>query len=212
MGACRSASTSDDDSGDVRLVTALYTDAAQPGHGRRSSSTAVPTGPTASTTSPRRGARIDFLTQAVDGGGNVAVSSNKGAYFESTPIGPPTITVTGQQEPGGWFTGPVEVTVTPFLADGSPVDVTVNGAPASGAGHADRRRRLRHRRPPGERARGTGDGADRHQCADAQATTTPDFAAPRSGPVAVGLQAPDTGIGVASITYTTTTAAASRPR
>ncbi len=87
---------------------------------------------------PAAGTRVEFLSQAVDGVGNSAVSTDKGRLFEALPAGaapgtaaaPPTVTLSGTPAENGWFTGPVAVAAT-----GDPATtyaVTVDGTPTTG--------------------------------------------------------------------------------
>jgi Tol biopolymer transport system component len=75
---------------------------------------------------PVTGDEIEYFVQAVDGGsgGNVAVSTNKGFYYEALPAPPPPTggldpDLTGPVGQNGWFTGDVSVVI------GAPEDVTV---------------------------------------------------------------------------------------
>jgi Domain of unknown function DUF11/WD40-like Beta Propeller Repeat/VHL beta domain len=58
----------------------------------------------------------EFFVQAVDGAGNVSVTSFKGRYYETTPPQPPpagvTVTLAGTRGDNGWFTSPVVATAT----------------------------------------------------------------------------------------------------
>ena len=49
-----------------------------------------------------------------------AMSTNKGSYYRSVEVGPPTIDVSGNDfdAPTGWYTGPVDVMVAPFAPGG----------------------------------------------------------------------------------------------
>ena len=76
--------------------------------------------------------QVDFFVQVVDSGGNVSVSSDKGANFAATveltpppPPSAPVISLPPTSTPGQ-YDGDVTVTVTPGTA-GGPVNTTVNG-------------------------------------------------------------------------------------
>ena len=89
---------------------------------------------------PIAGVQAEFFVQAVDSAGTVAVSANKGNYFEAKP--PPTlpggvtVTLDGLKDANGWFVGDVRVTITgggdvQFEAsvDGQPFVVVASGEP-----------------------------------------------------------------------------------
>ena len=150
---------------------------------------------------------IDFYVQALDSGGHVAVSSNKGANFESLPAAPPTITANGERDANGWFTGPVQVAAAPFAA--GPVDVTVNGVPASSPlTLTDDGAYEVVATTPG------GPSSSEVVRIDAGAPTvsaTTSVPSPANGPVTVELLGTDAGIGVAAITWSTTGAETTGP-
>ena len=82
--------------------------------------------------------QVDYFVQVVDSGGNVSVSSHKGANFaatvELTPPPPPSapiISLPPTSTPGQ-YDGDVVVTVAPGSA-GGPVNTTVNGGPPTTA-------------------------------------------------------------------------------
>ncbi len=189
------------DESEIRRVTVLYTDAEDPGEWIE-----VPLDPLGGST---YGAdltvagidEIDFFTQAVDAGANVARSSNKGEYFRSVELGPPTITASGPLGPAGWFTGPVTVDVTPFVPGGD-VAVTVNGETAA---HpltlaSDGAYDVVATTPGGPAAT----EVLRIDTAAPTVEARPDPVTPSSVPVEVSLLGIDSGSGVASITYWTT--------
>ena len=76
--------------------------------------------------------QVDYFVQVVDSGGNVSVSSDKGANFagtvELTPPPPPSAPVISLPPTStpGQYDGDVVVTVAPGTA-GGPVNTTVNG-------------------------------------------------------------------------------------
>ena len=149
------------------------------------------------------GTEIDFIVQAADLGGNVAMSTNKGEYFEAVEVGPPSIDVAGPfDEQEGWYTGPVAVTVAPF-ATGALVDVTVNGEPAGTVLRLDQDGVY-------EIAASTPNGPITSSLVriDATAPTITASASPSlrpsTVPVDVTLVGEDAGIGVESIHYRTT--------
>jgi hypothetical protein len=189
------------DESEIRLVTALYTDAENPG-----TWVEVPLAPLGGNT---YGAdltvagidELDFFAQAVDAGGNVARSSNKGEYFRSVELGPPTITASGPLGPAGWFTGPVTIDVTPFVPGGDVI-VTVNGEPAAQplTLSADGAFDVVATTPGGPAAKEV-------VRIDAAAPTVEarraPLESPSSRPVEISLLGVDAGSGVASITYWT---------
>jgi hypothetical protein len=196
-----------DDSGDVRRVTVLFTNAAAPGTWTEVELVALGDGTYGADLRVPGVAAIDFFTQAVDAGGNVAVSSNKGTFFRSVPVAPPTITTTGPVGITGWYAGPVAVDVAPFAT--GPVDVTVNGTPTTTPLTLtdDGAYEVVATAPNGPSAR---EIVRIDTAAPAvSATTTPGSPAP--GPVTVDLLGTDVGIGVTSITYSTTGAQTSGP-
>ena len=120
-----------DDAGTLVFVNALFTDAGHPGEWQALRLVRQADGTFAETTSiASTVVDVDFIVQAVDAGGNVATSTNKGALFRSVPLGPPSITVNGPLGPSGWYTGPATVTVSPHPT-GGVVAVTVNGQTAT---------------------------------------------------------------------------------
>ncbi len=85
-----------DGSGEVRLVTVLWTDPASPGSWNETPLLALGDGRYgADVVLAADATAVDFYVQALDSGGNVGVSSNKGANFRSVPAAPPTITRDG---------------------------------------------------------------------------------------------------------------------
>ena len=82
--------------------------------------------------------QVDYFVQVVDTGGNVSVSSDKGANFagtvELTPPPPPSAPVISLPPTStpGQYEGDVVVTVAPGTA-GGPVNTTVNGGPPTTA-------------------------------------------------------------------------------
>ncbi len=196
----------------IRLVTVLYTDAANPGAWTEVRLAPLGNGVFGKDLPAVGFTSIDFFTQAVDAGGNVARSSNKGTYFASVTAAAPRIAVSGPLDPSGWYTGPVEVMVTPVVA-GDAVSVQLNGteinldgAPIQLSSDAVWDVTASTRNSPSERA------IVRIDSAAPTISGTRNPAAPRVvGPVDVTLLAADDGIGVASLTYTTTGAQASGP-
>jgi hypothetical protein len=82
---------------------------------------------------PATGTRLEYFVQAVDDAGNVAVSTYKARYYEALPAPPlpdgVTVTLDGTRGTGGWFLGPVDVTV----ADGAgrAIETSVDGGASS---------------------------------------------------------------------------------
>ncbi len=187
----------------VELVSVLYTNAAVPGTwvqvlleplGDGTFGADVPISPSITA--------IDFFTQAVDGGNNVARSSNKGEYFRSVPVGPPTITASGPLDASGWYTGPVTVSAAPFAGDG-PVGLSVNGTPATGPLMLDADGAYDVVATAGD---GTTERAVVRIDTDVPSigsTTTP-TTSPSPGDVEVRLLGVDAGIGVRSLTWSAT--------
>ena len=103
---------------------------------------------------PAVGTAVEWFIQAVDGAGNVAVTSNK-AFIKSVvtpaPTGDIQAEATGPQT-NGWYTGTVSVTIS-----GAPgISYSLDGAPFTPAAPPRwHRSRQRYRRPlaglPGQR-------------------------------------------------------------
>jgi hypothetical protein len=78
---------------------------------------------------PATGTRLEYFVQAVDQAGNVAVSTYKARYYEALPAPPlpdgVTVTLDGTRGTGGWFLGPVDVTVAD--GQGRPIETSVDG-------------------------------------------------------------------------------------
>ena len=72
---------------------------------------------------------LSYFVYAVDGAGNVATSSNKGALYQVATFGAPSglsISVSGPQATGGWYTN-AQITVAG--ASGATFETSVDGAP-----------------------------------------------------------------------------------
>jgi len=190
----------------VKRVLVLYTDAANPGTWTpedlvtQNGTTWTGAGPgTASGT-------VDYLVQAVDGDGNVGVSTNKGAYFPavSPPASSPaiTITVSGATLVDGYYNGAVSATVTgpaglTYSLDGSastpvtgPIGVAGDGTHLLTATDA------------------AGDAANQVVRIDTQPPVIHTSVSPPPGPsgwiqggTVVSIVAADAGSGVASLSY-----------
>ena len=80
---------------------------------------------------PSATANPEFFVQAVDGAGNVSVTSYKGRYYLTPPApangGSVSWALTGPQGQGGWFTGSVSVAIT--APAGATIDL--DGGPAN---------------------------------------------------------------------------------
>jgi Tol biopolymer transport system component len=80
---------------------------------------------------PVSGAQLEFFVQAVDGAGNVAVSTNKGFYYEGATVPPPAGGVDAAAgspaPPSGWFTGAVPLVFS--APPGVQIEVSVDGGP-----------------------------------------------------------------------------------
>ncbi len=73
---------------------------------------------------------ISYVVQAVDGSGNVGVSSNKGSGFPARSARTETApSLTLDTPPSGYATGPVTVTLDPGTSDPSGFTVSIDGAP-----------------------------------------------------------------------------------
>ncbi len=74
------------------------------------------------------GGKLDYLIQAIDSSGNVAVSTFKGLFHKAEELPPPPsgsgVEVSGTQGNNGWYTSSVTITVT-----GNPA-VTIDGKSA----------------------------------------------------------------------------------
>ena len=117
----------------VRQVVVLYTDGVKPGtwtalnlsssNGQTwtGSGTATPSG------------QVQYIVQALDGAGNVAVSNNEGTAFNASPQPVVAISLSGSGPINGFYTGAVTVNVTApsgstYFLDGSgPTPVPPNG-------------------------------------------------------------------------------------
>jgi hypothetical protein len=199
-----------DDTG-IALVTILHTDAADPGSWTEATLPAAGGGiHSAALAVPAGVETIDYFVQVVDVGGNVAVSSNKGAFFRSVVSGPPTIEIDGPFDTvTGWYQGPVEVSVTPFVPNGD-VSVTVNGSPSDSTFTLDAEGayEIVAVSPGGEVTR-------RQARLDATApvltVSSSPATRPSASPVTVSFSAGDNGSGVASLRYSTDGAFESGP-
>ena len=77
--------------------------------------------------------KLDYMIQAVDSSGNVAVSTFKGLFHKAQELPPPpagggehNVVITGTLGNNGWYTSPVTISVT-----GDPA-VTIDGVPTGG--------------------------------------------------------------------------------
>ncbi len=138
-GATATFTVRADDQGDASRVTRVYVlalpsnsgsapatwvgvDLAKTGADTWTGGVAVPAGTTSA----------DFLVQAVDASGNVGVSSNKGALYQTeTPPAPqpdaPTVTFSPQPAASGWVGG--AATVTASDPRSLPMSYSVDGGP-----------------------------------------------------------------------------------
>ncbi|MST32984.1 hypothetical protein GHK86_09670 [Acidimicrobiaceae bacterium USS-CC1] len=111
----------------VTQVVVLYTSGTSPG-----TWTELPLVPDAGgttwtgTESTVAGSDVQFLTQAVDAAGNVAVSDNEGADFSGTAPSPVAIALAGSQV-AGTYTG----TVTASITAPTGATCTLDGSPCS---------------------------------------------------------------------------------
>ncbi len=117
----------------VRQVLILYTDASAPGtwqvvnlsssNGQTWTASAVP---------PASG-QVQYVVEALDAAGNVAVSNNEGTAFDASAQPAVAITLSGNGPTNGFFTGPVMATITApagstYILDGSmPLAVPEDG-------------------------------------------------------------------------------------
>ena len=68
--------------------------------------------------------QVQYIVQAVDSAGNVAVSDNEGSDFDGAPQPALSITLSGSPEVGGYYAGPVTANITApdgstYVLDGS---------------------------------------------------------------------------------------------
>jgi len=113
-------------SGDpVSEVLVLYTDAAHPGTWTALRLTAGSGGlDWTGAGSPTSSGNVQYIVEAVDAAGNVAVSNNEGADFNGNAQAPLLIALSGSTEVNGYYTGPVTATITApsgstYVLDGS---------------------------------------------------------------------------------------------
>jgi hypothetical protein len=128
----------------VSEVVVLYTDADNPSawsEATLSSSDGLNWSGTASVSS---GENVQYIVEAVDDAGNVAVSDNEGADFNASSAPAVTVALSGSPIVNGYYTGPVTVNVTApsgstYVLDGaSPVGIPSNGQiQVSAAGQHD---------------------------------------------------------------------------
>jgi hypothetical protein len=117
----------------VRQVLVLYTDGVNPGTwtavSLSQSSGQMWTGSGAPTPS----GQVQYMVQALDGAGNVAVSNNEGTAFDATPQPVVAIGLSGNGPVNGFYTGTVTVDITApsgstYILDGSgPAPVPAGG-------------------------------------------------------------------------------------
>jgi uncharacterized protein YjbI with pentapeptide repeats len=109
----------------VLEVLVLYTDASDPGawtpvtlsssQGSETWTTSVPATPSG---------QVQYIVEAVDAAGNVAVSNNEGADFDGTAQPAISISLSGSSEVDGYYTGPV----TADIAAPAGSDYVLDGA------------------------------------------------------------------------------------
>ncbi len=112
----------------VEGVLVLYTDGVNPGTWTALDLTSSDGGQTwtgAGTTPPS--GQVQYLLEAVDAAGNVAVSNNEGADFNGAPAVPITITLSGAGPTNGYYTS---TTVTANITAPAGSTYVLDGAPA----------------------------------------------------------------------------------
>ena len=128
----------------VREVLVLYTDGVHPGTwtpGTLSSANGQTWTGTGTTTIPS--GQVQYIVQALDGAGNVAVSNNEGTAFNASPQPLVAIGLSGSGPVNGFYTGSVTVSITApsgstYVLDGStpaPVPTTGTLTVTSGGQH-----------------------------------------------------------------------------
>ena len=128
----------------VRDVLVLYTDGVHPGTWTPvtlSSTNGQTWTGTGTTTIPS--GQVQYIVQALDGAGNVAVSNNEGTAFNASPQPVVAIGLSGSGPVNGFYTGSVTVSITApsgstYVLDGStpaPVPTTGTLTVTSGGQH-----------------------------------------------------------------------------
>ena len=112
----------------------LYTDAVHPGAWTAKDLTSTDGGLNwTGTGTTSSNDQVQYIVEAVDAAGNVAVSNNEGADFNGVPQPAISFAVAGPGPTNGFYTGPVTVTVTApsgatYVLDGAnPAAVPSNG-------------------------------------------------------------------------------------
>ena len=108
----------------VLEVLVLYTDSANPGHWIPVTLTNSGSDDWTASVPPTKSGQVQYIVQAVDSAGNVAVSDNEGSDFDGAPQPALSITLSGSPEVGGYYTGPVTANITApdgstYVLDGS---------------------------------------------------------------------------------------------
>ncbi len=117
----------------VRQVLVLYTDGANPGTWT-AANLSSPNGQTWAGSGPATPSRqVQYIVQALDSAGNVAVSNNEGTAFNASPQPVVAIGLSGSGPVNGFYTGSVTVDITApsgstYVLDGSTsAPVPANG-------------------------------------------------------------------------------------
>ncbi len=84
--------------------------------------------------------KLDYMIQAIDSSGNIAVSTFKGLFHKAEELPPPpadaggyNIEIGGSLGENGWYTSAVTLTVTAQSGEPGDPEVTIDGALASGS-------------------------------------------------------------------------------
>jgi Bacterial Ig-like domain (group 3) len=96
----------------VRQVLVLYTDGAHPGAWTAVSLSSSNNQTWTGSGAPTPSGQVQYIVQALDGAGNVAVSNNEGTAFNASPQPVVAIGLSGNGPVDGFYTGTVTVNIT----------------------------------------------------------------------------------------------------
>ena len=96
----------------VRQVLVLYTDGANPGRWTAVSLSSPNNQTWTGSGAPTPSGQVQYIVQALDGAGNVAVSNNEGTAFNASPQPVVAIGLSGNGPVDGFYTGTVTVNIT----------------------------------------------------------------------------------------------------
>jgi hypothetical protein len=118
----------------LQQVIALYTDAANPGTWTEASLSPSGGQTWTGTGAITQSGQVQYIVEALDAAGNVAVSNNEGTAFNASPPPAVLVSLSGTGPTNGFYTGPVTIYITApngstYVLDGSAPTVV----PASGS-------------------------------------------------------------------------------